>query len=303
MILDATTDSLEIVLDKVVTTQLNYTTYYTAYTSTTVTPTASYGITNDTSSVNLVPPPSVNQQYQLKYCAINNVGSQDVGTKIRFNDNGSYRNLLYVYLRVSESIQYSEEMGWRVYTVNGEEKTSGYNKLPSSIRVPESFGLTNATTAQAMTNGTAFCTYLGRAERPYSSVKVQYRTTTALAATVAFAELGIYRGTPSPLTGSTMTRLGYTNISSSLTSVAGIKTSTVPITGSIAMGDDLWAVFSNSGSSTVASLRAGLVDSGSAGWFQTSASCQPSTNATITGTINSTTPMFWIAWQGVYQGT
>ncbi len=303
MILDSTTDSLEIVLDKVVTTELNFVTYYTDYTSTTITPTASYGVTNSTSSVNLVPSPLASHQHQLKYCAINNIGSQDVGTKIRFNNNSSYRNLLYTFLRVSESIQYTEENGWRIYTANGEEKVSGFNRLPSSIKMPEWFGAANNTTALATANGTAYCTYLGRAERPYSSIKIQYRTTVSLAATVNFAEIGIYKGTPTLQSATTMTTIGYANVSSEFTSATGSKMSTVSITGSMAIGDDLWAVFANSGSSTLTSLRAGTVDNLGSGWFQTSASCQPSTNATISGTINSGSAMIWMAWQGVYQGT
>ena len=51
MVLTATTHSLEIVLDKTVTTQLNYAVYYNDYTSTTVTPVSNYGVTNNTSSV------------------------------------------------------------------------------------------------------------------------------------------------------------------------------------------------------------------------------------------------------------
>ncbi len=304
MILDATTDALEIVLDKVVTTELNFVTYYTDYTSTTITPTASYGVTNSTSSVNLVPSPLASHQHQLKYCAINNIGSQDVGTKIRFNNNGSYRNLSYVFLRASESIQYTEENGWRVYDVNGSEKASGYCDIPGSINMPEWFGAAGVATTQALTNGTAFCTYLGKADRPYSSVKLQYRVTTGLGATVSWAEAAIYKGNPTLSSGSIMTRLGYTN-TSGVWNGTGVKTTTIPMTGSVAIGDNLWAVFSNSTTGTVTSFRAGLADTGSAGFLQTSASCQPSTstNTTITGTVDANTPMLWITWQGVYQGT
>lgn len=303
MILDATTDSLEIVLDKVVTTQLNYTTYYATYTNTTVTPTASYGITNDTSSVNLVPPPSVNQQYQLKYCAINNVGSQDVGTKVRFNDNGSYRNLLYVYLRVSESIQYSDEMGWRVYDSSGGEKINAYHRAPGAIRLPEGFGAANITTTLNLTNSNSHCVYLGSAERPYSSVKLQYQVTgSALGATIAWAELAIYKGTPTINTGTTMTRVGYADTSGVWNSL-GNKTSTVNVSN-VAIGDDLWVVFAPSSSNvTPMGLKAGVADDLGAGFFQTVTNTQPSTNSSIAGTINSGSAQIWLAWEGVYQGT
>lgn len=302
MILDATTDALEIILDKVVTTELSYASYYTVYTGTTVTPTASYGITNDTSSVNLVPSPLANTQHQLRYCAVNNAGSQDVGTKIRFNANGSLRNLLYVYLRVSESIQYSEEMGWRVYTANGEEKMSGYNRIPSSIRMPEWFGIANITTTFTTVNNTAYGVYLGRAERPYSSVSLQYKTTTALAGGGAWGEVAIYKTTPSMLTASIFTRMGFTNASASFTSTTGSKTTTVPITGGMAIGDDLYAVFASSGS-TATVFRAGVADNLGIGFYQTSGSCRPSLVTGFTGSIDSTSAPIWVAWQGVYQGT
>lgn len=298
MILNSTTDALEIVLDKVVTNQLNYTTYYAAYTPTAVTPSSSYGTTNNTSSVNLVPSPPSNTQYQLKYCSIFNNGNDDVGTKIRFNDNGSLRNLSYVFLRASESIQYTEESGWRVYNNAGYEKTVGYQKIPPAIRMPEWFG-TPTGVALTLVSTNSYCIYLGRAERPLSSVRLQYNVSTQ-ASTITWAELAIYRGVPTLQGSVTLTRAGFTDVSAVWNST-GLKTTTVT-TSNIAIGDDLWAVFSNS-AGIAAQVTAGSVDHLGAGFMQSITNTQPSTTVSFTPTRDSGSAMPWVAWQGVYQGT
>ena len=301
MLLDATTDNLEIILDKAITTnQLSFVVSFNEYTSTTVTPTSNYGVTNNTTAVNLISAPSSGKQRQLRYCAINNVDTADNIVKIRFNDNGSFRNVLYVYLRVGETIQYSEEMGWRIYDVQGSEKTNGFNRIPATIKMPEWFGAANNTSAMSLTNTNSFCIYLGRADRIYSSVKLMYQVTTALGATISWAELAIYKGTPVLNGNATLTRLGYSDMSA-VWNTATIKTTTITTTGMVT-GDDLWAVFSNSTTGTVAQFRCGSADPISSGAYQTSNNTRPSTSTTISGTL-TTTAMPWIVWEGVYQGT
>lgn len=303
MILDATTDNLEIILDKAITTnQLSFSVFYNEYTSTSVTPSSNYGTTNSTTAVNLIAAPTSGRQRQLRYCSINNVDTADIGVKIRFNDNGSFRNVLYVYLRVNESIQYSEEMGWRVYDSSGGEKVNAYHRLPGAIRLPEGFGAAGTGTTLNLTNTNCHCVYLGTAERPYSSVRIQYNVTTLLGATISWAELAIYRGTPTINVNTTMTRLGFTD-ASGIWNSTGVKTTTVNVSG-VAIGDDLWAVFApSSNNATPMALRAGVVDDLGSGFFQTVTNTRPSTNSSITGTINSTSAQIWLAWEGVYQGT
>ena len=302
MILDATTDALEIILDKAITTnQLSFSVFYNEYTSTTVTPMSNYGTTNSTTAVNLIASPTSGKQRQLRWCAINNVDTKDIGVKIRFNNNGSFRNVTYLYLRVNESLQYSEEMGWRVYDSYGNEKISGFNRTPSTIKMPEWFGAGNITTTLALTNTNCFCVYLGKVDRPYSAVKLQYRVTTQITATIAWAELAIYKGTLALQTGTTLSRLGHTD-TSGIWNSTGLKTTSVT-TSNMAIGDDLWAVFSNSTTGTVTSVRAGIADDVGVGFYQTVSNKQPSANSTLTGVVDSTTAMIWVAWEGVYQGT
>lgn len=300
MVLDATTDSLEIILDKSVTTnQLSFSVFYNEYTSTTVTPFSNYGTTNNTTAVNLIPSPVANRQRQLRWCSINNVDTADIGVKIRFNNNGTFRTVLTVFLRVGESIQYSEEMGWRVYTNSGYEKVVGYQKFFPTIRMAENFGAAGAATTLTLVSGTSYCIYLGRADRVYSSVKFQYNVTT-LTSTITWAELAVYRGTPTIQTNVSLTRLGFTDTSAVWNST-GIKTTTVTTTG-MAIGDDLWAVYSNS-ATTPAAFRAGAADELGAGFVQTVAATRPSTNSSISPTISTTVANIWTAWQGIPQGT
>jgi hypothetical protein len=224
-----------------------------------------------------------------------------VGTKIRVNDGGLYRNLSYVLLRNSESIQYTEETGWRVYTNNGYEKTTGYQRIPPSIKMPEWFGAANVTTALTPVSATSYCVYLGRADRPYSSVKLQYFVTQSAASGIGWAEAGIYRGTPVLSGSTTITSLGYADASSVWNST-GTKTTEIFISQSMAVGDDLWAVL-NVSASTVPLFRAGLVDHLGAGFMQSATNTRISGSATIVPTKSTTDAMPWIVWQGVYQGT
>ena len=191
-------------------------------------------------------------------------------------------------------------MGWRTYDSTGAERNSGSSKLPNSVILPENFGAANATTAMTLATTNCYCMYLGRADRVFSSVSVRYGVTSILSGTT-WAELAIYKGTPTLGSGLTMTRLGYTDTSAIWTST-GNKTTSVSCTG-MAIGDDLWAVFSNSATGAT-QLRAGLVDSQLAsGMFQSVTNKQPSANSSITTTVDSTTAMIWLAWQGIPQGT
>lgn len=259
------------------------------------------GVTNNTTAVNLIAAPGAGNQRQLRWCSINNTDTVDIGVKIRFNDNGSFRNVLYVYLEVNESIQYSEETGWRIYDANGSEKIAGFNKIPPAIRMPEGLNIENTSLISILSNGVAYCVYLGKADRQYSSVKIAYRIFTPMGATISYAELAIYKGLPTLGSAATLTRLGFTD-TSAIWNSPGTKVTSVTTPG-IAIGDDLWVVFGSSTTGTTPSIRAGQSNVTGAGFFQTVASARPSTNATLVGTVNSTSSMPWVAWEGVPLGT
>jgi hypothetical protein len=302
MVLDATTDTLEVVLDKSVTTQLSFTVSFNEYDSSSVTPSRNFGFTNNTTAVSLIPAPEASKQRQLRWCSIFNSGTTAVGTKVQFNKNSTLLIVCIVYLRPNESLQYSEEMGWRVFDGYGSEKITGQNLLYPTMRMPEWFATSGAVTTVALTNTQSFCVYLGKAERNFSSIRLRYRVTTGITATIAWAELAIYSGSLTINSNATLTRLGFTDASGVWNST-GQKTTSVTLS-SHAIGDDLWAVFSNSTTGTVTSFRAGSSDIMQAGFYQNvTSSSRPSLNTTLSPTVASGVfNPIWLAWEPVYKG-
>ena len=301
MYLDSTTDNLEVILTAAITTnQLPFIVAYNNTSATAVTPTKNTGTTNSTTAVNLVAAPAASNQRLVRYVSICNTDTVTAEVTVRFNDNASIRKILVVSLLPNESLQYTYEVGWKAYDSTGAEKVTGFYLIPGALRSLEFYSAANITTVQALTNTNAFCLYIGRAERSYSSVMLQYKTTTALTATIVWAEIAIYKGTPSIGTATTITRLGYTDCSGIWNGALANKTTSVALTGCNA-GDDLWVVFSNSTSGTVTSLRAGLADDIGSGVYMTKTNTRPSTNATITGaSVDSTTPMLYVLFNGIY---
>lgn len=303
MLLDSTTDKLEIILDKAITTsQLNFAVFYNDYTSTSVTPTKNFGVTNSTTAVNLIPAPIASHQHQLRWASISNTDTADIGVKIRFNDNGSFRNVLYVFLMVGESIQYSEEMGWRVYTLNGEEKISGFNNVFPSVRYPTFFSYNTPSTV-SLVNTNCVCQYLGRAERPFSSINLQYKVIISPNGTITWAEVAIYKGTITLGSGTVMTRIGYTD-ASGIWNSTGNKTTNI-LTPNMAIGDDLFVVFSgsNTGANQPGFRSGNQPEIIGSGVYQTVANTRPSTSSTITGTVVTNVVFIELTWQGINQGT
>ena len=302
MYLDSTTDNLEVILTAAITTnQLPFIVAYNNTSATAVTPTKNTGTTNSTTAVNLVAAPAASNQRLVRYVSIYNSDTVTAEVTVRFNDNASIRKILVVSLLPNESLQYTYEVGWKAYDSTGAEKVTGFYLIPGALRSLEFYSAANITTAQTLANtGTAYCLYIGRAERSYSSVMFQYKTTTALTATIAWAELAVYKGTPSIGTATTITRLGFTDCSGIWNGPLVNKSTTVTLTGCNA-GDDLWVVFSNSTTGTGTGLRAGLADDIGSGVYMTKAATRPSTNATISGaTVDSTTPMLYVLFNGIY---
>lgn len=299
MLLTATTDTLEIILDKAITTsELNFAVFYSDYTSTSVTPTKNFGVTNSTTAVSLIPAPTSSNQRQLRWCSVSNTDTVDIGVKIRFNDNGSFRTILYVYLRVGESIQYSEEMGWRVYTLNGEEKISGYIGIQPSVKFSSSIPVGSTAASVTLVNTNSLCQYLGKTERAYNTINVQYRLVASFTGAVSWAEIAIYKGNPSLSVGTTMTRMGFLNVATAW-ATTGVKTAAIPVTN-CAIGDEIFVVFSNSAATSPASIGTGnIADLLGSGILQSVTNTRPSTSSSITGVVDSTTAMLWVAWQGV----
>lgn len=299
MILNSTTDSLEIVLDKSATTnQVSFCVHYIEYTSTGATPMSNYGVTNNTTAVNLISSPSSNTQRQLKYCSINNRDTDDIGVKIRLNNNGNFTNILNPFLKVKNSIQFTEELGWRVYNDYGYERTSGYQQIPPAIRIMD-ISRSNGVVFNAVA-GTSYCHYLGRAERPFSSINVQYRG--GGTGPFTWAEMAIYKGKPTLGSATTINLVNYVDTSSQFTGTTGNYI--IPIsTSGISIGDDLWVVYGFSGGTNFdIYCNSNLILANSSGYYMTITNTRPSLTNTMTPSLNTVDSIPIINWQGIYKG-
>lgn len=179
-------------------------------------------------------------------------------------------------------------------------KDDGTWASPSSgSAVERDFGIiagflaANLTTTLALTNGTTFACYLGRAGAAFTSVNIRLRITTA-AVTVTWAEAAVFKGPVVLGAAASLSRVGYANIASLVTST-GQKTFTVTITG-VAAGDDLWIAIGCQ-ATTAMIVRAGLADDIQDGSYQTDATRPSLMTVPKTFTIaGATTAKPW--WSG-----
>lgn len=301
MILNSTTDNLQVVLSgSVATRQLHFVSSYNILTSTGVTPSKSVGTTNNITPANLIPAPSSNQQHQLRFCSIYNVDTTASTVTVQFNDNGTSRVLYSAPLTSGESIQYNPNNGWQTYNYNGLQKVSGISMNPSSSRMLEYFNAINATTVLTLASGTDYAFYLGKADRAYSQVTIMCNVTTAIGATITYAEVAIYKGTPLIGSAATVYMCGWRECSGttgqSNLGATGVKQIPIITTG-ITAGDDLWVVYGTQTSGTACVIRAGLVDDIGAGFIQTGTG-RPSNTPILVLTKQTAQNNAWIAWQG-----
>jgi hypothetical protein len=300
MLLTSTTDKIEIVLGaNVASRQLEFISSYNDNTSTSVTPSRTVSVTNNTTAVDLVPAPSSGVSRQLRWASIYNSDSVPATVTIRINYNGTTRTVLVTTLQIGEYIQYTHRTGWKVFDCNGSLKTTDYFSDNTNTWLAE-YNITTGTISTISLGTTTWCIYLGRATGAYRYTCLGYRIITA-AATVTWAELAVYKGRPSIGLGANLTRCGVYDASSLWTRSANTNyTTAVPVTG-INAGDDIWAVIGNSAVTSAVISAASSEDNIAAGFLQSASSNRPSTNSTLTGTVRAGTaervPFF--AWWGI----
>lgn len=300
MILNSTTDALQVVLSSTTTTNaFDVFASYNVITTTGLTPSKTATTVSNLTPVNIIPSPNANEQNQLRFCSIFNKDTTGATATVHFSDNGTRRVIFSASLFPGDSIQYNPNNGWQCYNFNGLLKVAGVTQNPAAIRSLEYFNAINATTVMTLSNNVNFAFYLGKADRAYNQVSIQWQATTAIGATVSYAELAIYKGIPLIGSGLTGTLCGWRDISGNNQSGlggTGVKTSPVNVSG-ITAGDDIWAVFGTSTTGTNAAIRAGVVDDIGAGFIQTGSS-RPSITTSITFTKSTTISNAWLAWQG-----
>ncbi len=296
MIIDLTTDAININLASSITTnQLQFYVSYNVLTSTTVTPAKNQGTTNNTTAVTLLPSPSSGQQHQMRQCSIVNTDTKPNSVIIQYVGASSTANILYVSLLPNQSIQYTPNNGWQVYSDAGLLMVLGMCEQQNSLRTCMYQKAIGLVTTLTLTSGTDYAVYLGEADRNYATIKMQYRVTSSPTA-ITWSELAIYKASPTIGSATTaLTRCGFADVSA-VVNTTGIKTTTVTVTG-VTMNDDLYAVFGSVHTGTYA-LRAGLADDLGVGYFSTvTGSLRPSTNSTLTVNTDSATAVIWCAWQ------
>jgi hypothetical protein len=298
MVLDSTTDNLYLSLSSNITTnQLNFYATHNIVTNTTLTPSKNQGTTNNTSLVQLIPSPSAGEQHQLRYCSIVNTDTKPNSILVQYSGSSNTAVILNTSLLPNESLQYTTNNGWQVYSNTGNLKVLGSYDLPNSLR--NSMYLKPITTATTLTlvSGTDYAVYLGKSDRKYNTIRIQYSVTSS-PSPITWSEIAIYKGSPT-INGATtaLNFCGFADVSSTV-GTTGNKTTTITVTG-ITINDDLYAVFGSSHTGTY-SLRACSADDLGAGFFSTvTGSLRPSTNATLTVTTDSTTSNIWCFWQGL----
>lgn len=301
MILYSTTDSLQVVLSSNTTsTAWDYVSAYNVFTATGVTPNKQVGLFSGLTPVSIIASPNNNEQNQLKFCSLFNKDTSGNTVTVHFNDGSNKRVIFSASLQPGDSVQYSPNNGWQTYNFNGLLKVAGMSQNPASVRMLEYFNAINATTVLTVASATNYAFYLGKADRAYNQVTIQWQVTTALGATITYADVAIYKGTPLIGSGFTGTLCGWREASGATQSgygSTGVKTTPI-ITSGITAGDDIWVVFANQTSGTNAVIRAGLVDDIGAGFIQTATGARPVNAPTAVFTKQVAQNNAWVAWQG-----
>lgn len=126
ILLDATTKSLEILLDGVPSAEFPWTSSYAEITTTTFSPASNDGVTNSGSAVTLVAAPGgASTQRQLKYLSVYNAANAARVVTIRLNNNGTFRILYHPTLQPGEALQYIDTDGFSTYDTYGSFKDVG----------------------------------------------------------------------------------------------------------------------------------------------------------------------------------
>ncbi len=299
MQVENTTDKIELVLGSNVTTnQLHINATYNIISSTGITPAKTSTTSSNTTAIDIVPAPSSGNKHQLRYCNIFNSDVSSEIVTIRTNYNGTTRIAFSTTLQVNEYIQYTHRTGWKAFDVNGSIKNTTRFFNTTDYKGNEFIITSNINTTTTLSSGTTLAVYLGKATGTYNDIMLNHMISTA-PTTVTWAEIGIYKGTPSLGSGTALTRCGFIDTTGIWTTGGQYRFPFIPVTG-ISTGDDLWAVYGISNSGTSAVFRGpNVVDDIGAGFIQTCGSSRPSLSSSIQGTIASSSTGIFSFWNGI----
>jgi len=293
IILNATNKSITVLTDATAsTTELDITASYVDITTTTCVPASQDAITTGTTPVTAVSSPDSNTQRKVMYLSINNKDTVAHLTTVRYLNNATNRVLISVVLGVNDTLNYVDKRGFFVTDSSGAEKPA-VQALSSSQFLMSVSDAANLTAVSITVSNSSYAVWLGTAGKVSSSVTVRLRVTTA-AATITWAECGIFKGNVNIGGNPTLTRLGTANVAGTYNST-GIISTTVTLSTPTAIGDDLWCVF-GAQATTALRVRGSLADDIQSGTYANLTSTRPSTVASPTAWTlgNATDPIPWI---------
>jgi hypothetical protein len=281
ILLTSTNDSLELVTSS--TADIDWTTAYADHSTSAFTPGSNQGTLASATDTTIVAAPAASTQRQVKLITIRNrhASSSNTVTVQKDVSGTEYQMTPAVTLQAGETLIYVDGCGFSVLDASGRPKIR--ETVVSPIPQVE-FSPCHANTAGAgvktITTTNSFALYMGKAPRALTSIQMRYRVTTA-AATITWAEVALAKGTVNVGGNSTLTVVGFADVSAVVNST-GLKTTTVNVSSgqSVNEGDDLWLIFGNQ-ATTALIVRA---DSGQED-LQTGMLCTATTRpSTIVGT-------------------
>ena len=132
IILTSTADSVQIILERIITTnQMQCYASFRDTTSSAITPGSRVVATNSTTAVDIVQAPASSTQRIVDFLSVQNVDTVQNDVTIRFNDSGTTYILFKVRLGVGDKIEYHEGKGFRVINSSGAQAT--YKSFSSSV--------------------------------------------------------------------------------------------------------------------------------------------------------------------------
>jgi len=162
------------------------------------------------------------------------------------------------YAEDNEVLRLIESASGRDFSVDG-------SKLDSIISYSDympliGFVAGDITTDSAKLDRNTYFGYVGRIWKAITTCVFRTRCTIAITGTIVWAEVGVFKGAFTVGAAPTLTRLGFTDVSSTFNST-GVKSTTISLSG-VSVGDELWFAYGSDTSllGDNLAIRAGLAD-------------------------------------------
>lgn len=208
---------------------------------------------------------------------------QNLNAKFNFNSKikqPSFAAPVYIPKNFFEQFAFSGGYLY-VFINNAWVKIANNSDQENALLQPVGLNPANLTAVTALATNTSQLLYLGRMGKAKTTCDVLVNVTTAVATSIIWAEIAIFKGVPVLNGNASLSRVGFADVTGTFNST-GIKKTTVALSG-VSAGDDLWVAY-GSQATTPFQLRGMLADNIQSGVFQTYAG-RPSTAAIPQATV------------------